>query len=53
MTPPPDPHEPAEDGDIGPYLGVVVVALVIALGLTVYVLSYRDQIVAILTKSPT
>ena len=47
-----DPHE-SDEAVIGPYLGVLVVALVIAIGLAVYVFSYRDEILAILTQSPT
>jgi hypothetical protein len=56
MTLPPDPHgptDPADDGGLRPYLGVLLVALVIAVGLAVYVLGYRDEILAILTQSPT
>ena len=53
MTVPPDPREDSDEGGIGPYLGVLLVALVIAVGLAVYVLGYRDEILAILTQSPT
>ena len=53
MTSPPDPLDPDEAGGIGPYLGVLVVALVISIGLVVYVFGYRDEILAILTQSPT
>jgi hypothetical protein len=49
-----DPRDDrAEAGGIGPYLAVVVVALVIAFAVAVYVAGYRDEIVAILTQSPT
>ena len=53
MSLPTGPHDPREEGGIGPYVGVLLVALVIALGLAVYVLTYRDEILAILTQSPT
>jgi hypothetical protein len=49
----PDRPEPDEAGGIGPYLGVLLAALVIGVGLAVYVLGYRDEILAILTQSPT
>ena len=53
MSPPTDRGDPDEVGGIGPYLAVLAVALVIGLGLAVYVFGYRDEIVAILTQSPT
>ena len=52
MSLPPDTHE-SDEASIGPYLGVLLVALAIAIGLAVYVFSYRDEILAILTQSPT
>jgi hypothetical protein len=49
-----DKYEHQEDeGGIGPYLAIVVVAVVIGLGLAVYVVGYRDEIMAMLTQSPT
>jgi hypothetical protein len=48
-----DPQESNEPGGIGPYLAVVLTALVIGVGLGIYVLGYRDEILAILTQSPT
>jgi len=48
-----DPAASTEDGSSGPYLAILVVALLIGVGLAVYVLGYRDQIIAILTQSPT
>lgn len=42
-----------EVGGIGPYLAVLLVALVIGAGLAVYVLGYRAEITAILTQLPT
>lgn len=53
MSAPADPHDPGEDGGSGPYLGVLLVALAIGVGLAVYVFGYRDEILAILTQSPT
>ncbi len=53
MSPPPDPADRDQAGGFGPYLGVVAVALIIGVGLAVYVLGYRDEIMAILTQSPT
>jgi uncharacterized protein HemX len=50
-TPVPDSQD--EPGGIGPYLLVVLVAVVLALALGVYVAGYRDEIIAILTQSPT
>ena len=52
MNPPahPDRHD---EGGIGPYVAVVAVALAIGLGLALYVAGYRDEILAILTQSPT
>ena len=48
-----DPDDPEEGGGIGPYLAVLLVAIVVGLGLAVYVAGYRDEILAILTQSPT
>ena len=42
-----------DTGGIGPYLTIMLVALVIGLGLAIYVAGYRDEILAILTQSPT
>ena len=53
MSASPEPFDSEESGGIGPYAAVLVVALVIGVGLAVYVLGYRDEIVAILTQSPT
>jgi hypothetical protein len=53
LSQPTDPHDPDEAGGISPYLGVLLVALVVAVGLAIYVSGYRDEIVAILTQSPT
>lgn len=36
-----------------PYLTVVLVAVVISVGLVVYLAGYRSEIMAILTQSPT
>lgn len=49
------PTHPDRDheGGIGPYVAVVVVALIIGVGLLLYVAGYRDEILAILTQSPT
>lgn len=48
-----DPHDPDEAGGIRPYLAVLLVALAIGVGLGVYVFGYRQEILAILTQSPT
>lgn len=40
-------------GGVWPYLAVLLVAAVIGLGLAVYVAGYRNEIMAILTQSPT
>jgi hypothetical protein len=42
-----------EDGGIGTYLVVLLVAAIIWIGLGLYVAGYRDEIIAILTQSPT
>jgi hypothetical protein len=42
-----------EPGGIGPYVAILVTALAIGAGLAVFVSGYRDEIVAILTQSPT
>ena len=42
-----------ERGGIGPYMMVVLVAVIVAAALAVYVAAYRQEIVAILTQSPT
>jgi hypothetical protein len=61
----PDPtrqdHEPdPASGNLGrrrealaPYFIILVVGLVIALGVLAYAALYRDEILAILTQSPT
>lgn len=38
---------------VWPYLTVIIVALVIGVGLAVYISGYRAEITAILTQSPT
>lgn len=48
-----DPVNHDEVGGIGPYLAILIVAVVIGVGLGIYVLGYRDEILAILTQSPT
>jgi hypothetical protein len=59
MTEPAGPDEADEldnlddEGGIGPYLAVVLAAVVIGVGLALYVAGYRDEILAILTQSPT
>jgi hypothetical protein len=53
MSPPPDAPSPDERGGIGPYLAVLLVALVVVVALAVYVAGYREEIIAILTQSPT
>jgi hypothetical protein len=53
MTLQPDSPDQEDAGGIGPYVGVLLVALVIGAGLAVYVFGYRAEIVAILTQSPT
>lgn len=53
MSQRPVPDSSDESGGIGPYLMVVVVAVVLALALGLYVFGYRDEIRAILTQSPT
>ncbi len=42
-----------EDGGVGPYVGVLLVALCVGIGLALYVVGYRSEILAILTQSPT
>jgi hypothetical protein len=42
-----------DQGGIWPYLAVLLVAGVIGVGLAVYVAGYRNEIMAILTQSPT
>jgi len=41
------------DGWLSPYLVVLAVALVIGIALLAYVAIYRDEIIAIVTQSPT
>jgi hypothetical protein len=53
MSTPIDPDDREESGGIGPYLAVLMVALVIGVALAVYVVGYRDEILVILTQSPT
>jgi hypothetical protein len=43
----------ADEGGIKPYLAVVLVAVVIVAALAIYVAGSRDEIMAILTQSPT
>jgi hypothetical protein len=42
-----------DQGGIRPYLAVLLVAAVIGIGLAVYIAGYRNEIMAILTQSPT
>jgi hypothetical protein len=42
-----------DDGRITPYLAVVLVAIVLVVALAIYVAGSRDEIMAILTQSPT
>lgn len=42
-----------DPGGVWPYLSVLLVAAVLGIGLAVYVAGYRDEIMAILTQSPT
>jgi hypothetical protein len=53
MSSPPDPADLDESGGIRPYVAVILVALVVGVGLALYLASYRDEILAILTQSPT
>ena len=53
MSQGPAPEHSDEGGGIGPYLTVVLVAVVLAVALGVYVAGYRDEILAIVTQSPT
>ena len=48
-----DLREDDEDGGIGPYLVVLLVAIILVAGLAIYVAGYREEIIAILTQSPT
>ena len=49
---PPEPVSTARDV-LTPYVVVLLVGLVIAVGVLAYVALYRDEILAILTQSPT
>jgi hypothetical protein len=49
----PDQVTDDERGGVGPYLMVVLVAVIVAAALAVYVAAYRQEIVSILTQSPT
>lgn len=49
----PDQAADDERGGIGPYVMTVLVAVVVVAALAVYVSAYRQEIVAILTQSPT
>ena len=53
MSSPASPADQYQGDGVGPYLAVLLAALVIGAGLAVYVLGYRDEIMAILTQSPT
>jgi hypothetical protein len=53
MSTPVEPDDREESGGFAPYVGVLLVALVIGIGLVLYVVGYRAEIVAILTQSPT
>jgi hypothetical protein len=44
---------PNDSGGVRPYLAVLLVAAVIGIGLAVYIAGYRNEIMAILTQSPT
>ncbi|HZO25460.1 MAG TPA: hypothetical protein VFH48_05630 [Chloroflexota bacterium] len=50
-------HDPTQEQDEhsgpSPYLAVIAVALVIGVGIAVYVFGYRDEILSILTQLPT
>ena len=46
-----DPH--GHDSGIRPYLTIILTAVVIGVGLAVYMVGYRAEILAILTQSPT
>jgi hypothetical protein len=50
---PSDRRSPDEDGGIGPYLTVLLLAVVVGLALLAYLVGYRDEIMAILTQLPT
>jgi hypothetical protein len=49
----PVPDDSEEPSGAGPYVAILLVALAIGAGLALYVAGYRDEIVAILTQSPT
>ena len=53
MSAPPVADDSEEPGGTGPYLAILLAALAIGAGLALYVAGYRDEIVAILTQSPT
>jgi hypothetical protein len=53
MSSPIDPADSDERGGIGPYVAVIIVAVVVGVGLALYIAGYRDEIQAILTQSPT
>ncbi len=42
-----------DSGGIWPYLSVLLVAVVIGVALAIYVAGFRNEIMAILTQSPT
>lgn len=42
----------SEDGGIGPYLVVLVVAVVIGVAVAVYVFGYRHEILTMLSQNP-
>lgn len=44
-------HE--EHGGLGPYLAIVAAATVVGVAVAMYVLGYREEILAILTQLPT
>jgi hypothetical protein len=50
---PPVPDDGDDRGGIGPYVAILLTALVLGGGLALYIAGYRDEIVAILTQSPT
>lgn len=48
-----DVSDDEEPGGVKPYLATIAAALAIGVGLAIYVSGYRNEIVAILTQSPT
>ena len=48
-----DLDEGQEDGGVRTYVAILIAALLVGLGLAVYVAGYRDEILAIIFQSPT